>query len=456
MGRLLILCIIPAAAAASGCMLDTRGTHAPEDARPSEPDIRDSDAEADMGELEVEIPVTCGDRVVDPGEECDDGNAVSGDGCEITCRFSCHGDDECMDGSVCNGSESCDMESHACVDGVPGEDGFVCIMEPRWICLEGVCEASVCGDGFVDVGGGEFCEPGLADPACQGDCTYACMGDGNCPDDGDPCNGAEYCNPATHHCGHRDPAPGGTDCDDGFFCTDGDACDGSGHCVGRDTCDDGLDCTTDSCDEGADRCANPIDSGRCRIGGVCYDWDERNPANECQECEPGAAQDRWSPVIDRTACNHDNGVCCGGTCRVGGDCCYDHDCPAGCTGVEQKCELLDAATCESQAGCTLSGGACGGMIDCSKIDASSSGGCASCGCAAPVACPVFPCYCEGTSSLGCATMSVTRCEQCSCTLAGATCSGTHYPCSTYVLPVACGSQLDCRWGTGACTGYVCM
>src|SRR5262245_65676297 len=30
---------------------------------------------------------TCGDGIPDPGEQCDDGNTVSGDGCSATCVF---------------------------------------------------------------------------------------------------------------------------------------------------------------------------------------------------------------------------------------------------------------------------------------------------------------------------------------------------------------------------------
>src|SRR6185436_8566336 len=39
-------------------------------------------------------PDTCGNHLVDPGEECDDQNLIAGDGCEADCRFSCHGDGE--------------------------------------------------------------------------------------------------------------------------------------------------------------------------------------------------------------------------------------------------------------------------------------------------------------------------------------------------------------------------
>lgn len=35
-----------------------------------------------------EIPTSCGDAIVDDGEECDDGNADAADGCEVDCRHS--------------------------------------------------------------------------------------------------------------------------------------------------------------------------------------------------------------------------------------------------------------------------------------------------------------------------------------------------------------------------------
>lgn len=36
--------------------------------------------------VETTAPPACGDGIVDPGEECDDGNVASGDGCSATCR----------------------------------------------------------------------------------------------------------------------------------------------------------------------------------------------------------------------------------------------------------------------------------------------------------------------------------------------------------------------------------
>lgn len=57
----------------------------------------------------------CGDGIVDPGEECDDGNNASGDGCSATCVT-----EFCGDGIVNNsGTEECD-------DGANGDNGDGC------------------------------------------------------------------------------------------------------------------------------------------------------------------------------------------------------------------------------------------------------------------------------------------------------------------------------------------
>jgi cysteine-rich repeat protein len=103
-----------------------------------EDDMTETDAE-DMEDTEPEVLPTCGNGDLDPGEECDDGNSVSGDGCEPgTCLYSCHEDSECDDGNVCNGEEQCDDASHACApgenapagtsceDGVPCTTGEIC------------------------------------------------------------------------------------------------------------------------------------------------------------------------------------------------------------------------------------------------------------------------------------------------------------------------------------------
>ncbi|HTJ81565.1 MAG TPA: DUF4215 domain-containing protein [Polyangiaceae bacterium] len=51
-------------------------------------------------------PTFCGDGVIDPGEECDDGNTRSGDGCSSSCTVEVF--DVCGDGVV-GATEQCDL-----------------------------------------------------------------------------------------------------------------------------------------------------------------------------------------------------------------------------------------------------------------------------------------------------------------------------------------------------------
>lgn len=91
--------------------------------------------------LDWEDADPCGNGVIDPGEECDDGRSGAGDGCSPTCRVD-HGwtcIDEpsqctttCGDGIIALGVEQCDQE------GIPptGMDGCSssCQQEANWTC----------------------------------------------------------------------------------------------------------------------------------------------------------------------------------------------------------------------------------------------------------------------------------------------------------------------------------
>src|SRR5690606_31392192 len=53
------------------------------------PDLPDGDEDPDpLPDLPDDTQPTCGDGVVDPGEDCDDGNDVDADGCNVDCRSS--------------------------------------------------------------------------------------------------------------------------------------------------------------------------------------------------------------------------------------------------------------------------------------------------------------------------------------------------------------------------------
>jgi cysteine-rich repeat protein len=131
----------------------------------------------------------CGNGILDPGEQCDDGNTVPDDGCSPDCRL----DVVCGNGVVDPG-ELCD-------DGNT-DDGDACLA---------TCEPARCGDGFVHVGV-ELCD------------------DGNL-DDTDGCTSA--CEPAT--CGDGFVHAGVEECDDGNTATS----DGCAACV-IERCGDGI------------------------------------------------------------------------------------------------------------------------------------------------------------------------------------------------------------------------
>lgn len=95
---------------------------------------------------------TCGNGIVDvDGEQCDDGNNVSGDGCSGLCQEEAS---FCGDGIVAPGEEQCD-------DGnIISNDG----------CSED-CRVEFCGDGVTQLG--EQCDDGnsLNGDGCENNCT---------------------------------------------------------------------------------------------------------------------------------------------------------------------------------------------------------------------------------------------------------------------------------------------
>jgi cysteine-rich repeat protein len=103
---------------------------------------------------------TCGDRFVGPGEECDDGNTVSGDGCEVNCRFTCLASDatrNCAPADACAGQGVCSA-AHTCMAGTPLPDGSACGSGADNVCVAGVCTPTHCGNGIREFG--EDCDDG--------------------------------------------------------------------------------------------------------------------------------------------------------------------------------------------------------------------------------------------------------------------------------------------------------
>lgn len=148
----------------------------------------------------------CGDWIVQTGEQCDDGNGDSGDGCDAICVPSACGngvrapDEACDDGNTTDG-DGCDVG----------------------------CRVSGCGNGVRAPG--EACDDGnLADgDGCDGNCTPTACGNG-------VRSAAEQCDDAN--------ASDGDGCDAGCLVT---RC-GNGVLTAGERCDDGNGVEGDGCE----------------------------------------------------------------------------------------------------------------------------------------------------------------------------------------------------------------
>ena len=217
--------------------------------------------------------LTCGNGVVETGEECDDGPGTlygpglpeGGDGCSASCQletgYTCTSDaahNPCQTGgpgsvqTICGdsipaGTEVCDDGNTVNGDGCSS----TCALEPGYVCslglIGGNCASggagsvkTVCGDGIV--AGNEECDDGNL---VNGDgCTITCLIEDGFACTSGPANGpCDTTNPASNNvmpvCGDNQVVLGET-CDDGNT-DDGDGCSSACALESGYVCENGSD-----------------------------------------------------------------------------------------------------------------------------------------------------------------------------------------------------------------------
>ena len=276
----------------------------------------------------------CGDGNLDPGEECDDGNNVDGDGCTANCFIE--EDTYCGDGAIQNPNDDGIYEE--CEYDVDCEQTY----GPDYTCEECYCQPPdepVCGDSTLDPG--EECEAGF-EYMCTGDTTcnsQTCLcdpieepycGDGivdageECEQDSDcPPTAAYTCDqcvclpPSEPECGNY-IIEAGEECEEAFeyYCTEGTICniqtclcdpvggpdnycgddiiqdpndDGlSEQCEATEDCEEGYTCTDCICEpiQTGPYCGDDIVNGdeQCEDSADCEEFGEGYTCDEC-ECK---------------------------------------------------------------------------------------------------------------------------------------------------------------------------
>jgi fibro-slime domain-containing protein len=241
--------------------------------------LRPCDGGQTEGCVVTEPEPACGDGEINViGEQCDDGNDVSDDGCTATCMrdpdYACPVPGEpcistvsCGDAKI-SGPETCDDGDDDAADGCDAD----CKVEPGYTCpIPGLaCRAAQCGDGIV--AGDEEC-----------DFTASVVGCTSCRIDGGFDCGSTSCTVTV--CGNT-LLERGEQCDDGqgdepfdgcFACKTEPRC-AKGVCTA--VCGDGQRFANEECDDGNLRAGDGCSSDcRTESGFACTDQAGTPPAN---------------------------------------------------------------------------------------------------------------------------------------------------------------------------------
>jgi fibro-slime domain-containing protein len=247
---------------------------------------------------------TCGDGLINvPGEQCDDANAISDDGCTAACMrdpdYACPEPGKpcvygvkCADGKL-GGAETCEdgnaRSGDGCDEACQLEDGYVCPV------LGLACEARACGDGII--AGHEECDFEASVVGCT-DCRI---------DEGADCNRAG-CHPTVCGDGKKEH---GEPCDDGDHdpATEDQPFDGCYRCKAEPECAAGV--CKPVCGDGQRFADEACDDGNVRAGDGCSDTCTIEPGFACSDLESEPPPSLSLPVVLRDFIGKDRSLVTG-------------------------------------------------------------------------------------------------------------------------------------------------
>lgn len=262
----------------------------------------------------------CGNSIVEPGEECDDGNTINGDGCSATCMLEHCSSESCWWG-CCDRLGQCvaGTEDPAC--GAGGVPCASCTATGEH-CEEQACEPL------------PSCEPGDTVPC--GSCgTRFCLPGGtwgDCTNEGECTAGAQEQGGACGNCGILE-----RQCDS--------ACAwGAWTCTGEGSCSPGAMDTGGSCGVGGYEqriCTSSCTWGQwtCEGEGECVPGTVETGAS-CGNCGTQKRTCLSTGIWSTWTCDGE-GVCSSGTSQTGSSCgncgTQQRTCTSSCTWTSWTC-----------------------------------------------------------------------------------------------------------------------